>query len=119
LQTASREQRLIFFEDGRVEQSPQATWKLIASGVQEMMAGRHPSQVKAIALSVHRGTVIPLTANGEPLSDFIVWMDKRGLTIAQEVASRIAPGAILQCLRSSHLLYHWCEQSPVAESKRR
>jgi len=89
LQTATREQRLIFFEDGRVEQSPRATWELIASSVREVMVGRSPSQVKAIALSVHRGTVIPLDANGEPLSDFIVWMDKRGLAIAQEVAARI------------------------------
>ena len=30
-------------------------------------------------MSLQRGTVIPIRADGQPLNDFIVWMDKRGI----------------------------------------
>src|SRR3989337_2612260 len=81
LRVETREQKLIFLEGGKVEQSPQESWNLIADGVRGIMVGQDPASVKAIALSLQRGSVVPLSADGNPLSNLIVWMDKRGLPI--------------------------------------
>jgi len=85
----TREQRLIFGEGGRVEQSPHETWKLIAEGVRHVMDEHDPASVAAIALSLQRGTVVPLASDGSPLSNLIVWMDKRGLPIADQLVEEI------------------------------
>lgn len=85
LRAETREQRLIFMEGGRVEQSPYESWDLIVDGIRSIMAGNNPAAVAAISLSLQRGTVIPLTNNGDPLTNFIVWMDKRGLPIANQL----------------------------------
>src|SRR3989337_1176736 len=62
LRVETREQKLIFLEGGKVEQSPQETWNLIADGVRCIMVGQEPESVKAISLSVQRGSVVPLSA---------------------------------------------------------
>jgi len=85
LRVETREQKLIFLEGGKVEQSPQETWNLIADGVRCIMVGQEPESVKAISLSVQRGSVVPLSPNGNPLTNLIVWMDKRGLSIANRI----------------------------------
>jgi sugar (pentulose or hexulose) kinase len=80
LHSASREQRLTFPGPGRVEQAPLDTRELIVEAVRETTQMIDTQTVTAIALSNHRGTAIALDANGEPLSPFVVWMDKRGLS---------------------------------------
>jgi xylulokinase len=79
LKMASREQALTFPEPGRVEQSPVDGWRLLAECTHEVMAGYDPAEVAATAISNHRGTAIALDRDGNPLSEFIVWMDKRGV----------------------------------------
>src|SRR5512145_3368408 len=76
---ATREQRLTFPAPGRVEQSPQGAIDLLAQGVAELLAGADPDAIAGIAITNHRGTAIALDADGFPLSDFVVWMDKRGV----------------------------------------
>jgi xylulokinase len=85
----TREQELLLLEGGRVEQSPQETWKLIGDVVRQVIADHDPHAVSGIALSLQRGTVVPLDEHGEPLSNLITWMDKRSLPIAQTVLSDI------------------------------
>ena len=82
---------MIFLDGGRVEQSPIETWKLIADATRQVIQGFPPAAIKAIALSLQRGTVIPLDRDGQPLSDFIVWMDKRGLPITEWMESQVDP----------------------------
>jgi xylulokinase len=89
LKVASREQRLFFLDGDRIEQSPEETWELIVDATREVIQGFQPSEVKSIALSLQRGTVIPLDSDGQPLSDFIVWMDKRGIPITEEIETQI------------------------------
>lgn len=91
LRVETREQRLIFLDGERVEQSPKETWELIADAIRQVIQGYLPTAVTAIALALQRGTVIPLDRDGQPLSDFIVWMDKRGLPIAEEIESQVSP----------------------------
>ena len=93
LRVESREQKLIFRDGGQVEQSPMETWKLIADATRQVIQGFHPATVKAIALALQRGTVIPLDRDGQPLSDFIVWMDKRGLSITEWMKNQMSPVA--------------------------
>jgi xylulokinase len=79
LYSASREQRLSFPAPGRVEQAPLDTRMLIVEAVREIVGAVDTQTVSAISLSNHRGTALALDVSGEPVSPFVVWMDKRGL----------------------------------------
>lgn len=83
LKMASREQTLAFPQPGRVEQSPAEGWRLLAECTREVMADSRQNGVAAISISNHRGTVIALDRDGGPLSEFVVWMDKRGVSAVE------------------------------------
>lgn len=89
LKVATREQKLHFKSGGLVEQSPDGTWKRLASGIMEALEGHNKLAVCAIALSLQRGTVIPLDRDGTPLTDLIVWMDKRGLPLVDDLKEQV------------------------------
>src|SRR5262245_34062278 len=89
LRMASREQTLTFPEPGRVEQSPVEGWRLLAECTREVMVGTDQSGVAAISISNHRGTVIALDGDGNPLSEFVVWMDKRGVPAVEWLLEHI------------------------------
>lgn len=72
-------QDLIFPGNNLVEQSPEGSWRIISNLIKLMMKNHNVNDVKAISLSVQRGTVIPLDQNGNPITNLIVWMDKRGM----------------------------------------
>jgi len=76
---ATREQALVHLAGERIEQSPLAGWASIVSGVREVTTVIDPHSIRGIAVSNHRGTAIALDAQGKPLSEFVIWMDKRGL----------------------------------------
>ena len=92
IEIASREQELIFPQIGFAEQSPEATWKLIADAVKEIMSLHKECEIAAVAVSVQRGTVIPIDADGNPLSNLIVWMDQRGLPYVDRVNKKVGSG---------------------------
>lgn len=73
------EQKLLFPKPGYVEQSLQKSWELITQSVRSIMKNHSPRLVVAIALSIQRGSVVPIDEYGEPLSEQIVWMDNRGI----------------------------------------
>ncbi len=89
LNMASREQALSFPAAGRVEQSPRTALALIADAAAEALEGFDKSRIAAIGLTNHRGTAIALDADGEPLTEFIVWMDQRGLPQVEFLLGRI------------------------------
>ncbi|MCX6054264.1 MAG: FGGY family carbohydrate kinase [Chloroflexi bacterium] len=99
-----REQKLIFLGFGRVEQSIQETWRLITELVRMLMKDQVADEVSAIALSVQRGSVIPLDATGMPLSNQIVWMDNRGLPFVEWLHNNIGLEAYYNI--SGHGLSH-------------
>lgn len=74
-----REQQLIFPSQNRVEQSLMDTWDLVCSAVREVLIEIDPNTVLAVVITNHRGSVVPLGSDGEPLTNLIVWMDSRGL----------------------------------------
>jgi xylulokinase len=82
----SREQELILLSDNRVEQSLAETWEKITDAVKVTLAVNEVYRnIAAISVSVQRGSVIPLDQHGNPLSNQIVWMDKRGLPYVEMV----------------------------------
>jgi xylulokinase len=89
LHIESREQELLFLPGDRVEQSPQKTWSLLTHAVQKSMDGYDPRSVKAISLSIQRGTVVPLDQYGNPLTDQVVWMDKRSVPLTNYISEVI------------------------------
>lgn len=86
---ASREQRLEFPAPGRVEQSPEETWNLLADAVGDALRRVDPTAVRAVALCGQRGTVVPLARDGTALAPLVVWMDKRGVSWARWLAETI------------------------------
>jgi len=88
---ASREQTLLFPAPGRVEQAPEATWQLQCETVREAVAqaGVPPDGVVAAALSIQRGTAIVLGEDRTPLTNHIVWMDRRGTSQLEWARSRV------------------------------
>ncbi|MCC7359719.1 MAG: hypothetical protein IT317_09590, partial [Anaerolineales bacterium] len=78
-QFAAREQQLHFRGPERVEQSLRATWRLACEATRELLAAVDGQAVEAVVLSNQRGSVAPMDSHGEPLTDLIVWMDRRGL----------------------------------------
>ena len=89
LRVESRPQRLIFKRDGFVEQSPYETWELAADVVNAVITGYKPGDVICISLSLQRGTVVPIRKNGDPVTNLIVWMDKRGLPYVEEIVKEV------------------------------
>ena len=87
LAAASRERSLRFPAPGQVEQPNDEGYRLQLAAMREAVqrAGVHPAAVRAIALSCQRGTVVPLAPGATPLQDAVVWMDRRGMAICQEL----------------------------------
>ena len=76
---ASREQKLVFPHPGCVEQSLNETWKLLIDATSEALSKVHRPRVTSIVLAGHRGSAVPIGQNHEPLTNLMVWMDRRGL----------------------------------------
>ncbi len=76
---ARRDQQVEFPTADRAEQSPSATWSAIGEATREVVTTDSAQDIKAIVLSTQRGTVIPISERGEPLTNLVVWMDKRGV----------------------------------------
>ncbi|MCC7359282.1 MAG: hypothetical protein IT317_07390 [Anaerolineales bacterium] len=96
LRLAAREQRLLFPGPGRVEQSLAATWQLAGEAARELLTGLEPADVQAVVLTNQRGSVVPLDVTGRPLTDLIVWMDRRGLSQVQRLETAIGRQAYYQ-----------------------
>lgn len=89
----SQEQKVITPSPGRSEQDALKTWETIG----ELTSRIHPAHsldtVSAISLSIQRGSVVPLDDEGNPLTNLIVWMDRRGLPQKRWLENKIGLGA--------------------------
>ena len=78
--TGQRRLDQLFPEDGWVEQDPEALWQSTLGAVREAIAasGVAPSSIAAIGIANQRETTLVWdAATGEPLSNAIVWQDRR------------------------------------------
>jgi xylulokinase len=97
----TREQEIIIPAPSRAEQDPYATWDLIGNAVRCFMRHVDKSSVAAIALSVQRGTIVPLGRDGDPLTNLILWMDNRGLSEVPWANTRIREAKLGELSRTS------------------
>ena len=70
---ASREQQLLFSQTDRVEQSLSKSWQLVCQATSEVLLDQDPGNITAIVITVQRGSVVPLGADGEPLTGPLDW----------------------------------------------
>jgi xylulokinase len=93
LAVASREHTVHFPQRGHAEQSPTDTWRLSAEASRQVLRDGGAKRVAAVVSAHHRGSVVPIGTDGTPLTDLIVWMDKRGLPQLARVKSLIGDSA--------------------------
>ena len=86
---AEQELRPRYGDDGEVEQDPEALWRSVVDAGEQALAsaGRRPT---CLGLANQGESVLAWDpATGEPLTDIIVWQDKR----ASSVTDRLGPQA--------------------------
>lgn len=77
------------------EQDPLDWWQAVVETTRAALAGA-PVQVAAIGLSSQRETVVPCSAEGEPLGPAVLWMDRRAQDEAGALAERLGVEEIHQ-----------------------
>jgi len=81
VRTASRTYELIKPDSVRTEQRAQDWWQTLVEVVRECTRDLDLSkrdQAVALSVSTQGGSMVPVDAHGNPLSNAIVWLDRRG-----------------------------------------
>jgi xylulokinase len=78
---------------GSAEQRVETFWRAMTSVTRQAVeqASIPPEQIAAVGFSHQRCTFALADDEGQPLTDFIVWMDQRGLPYLDKIREKIAP----------------------------
>jgi len=81
-----------YFDDGRVEQAPQAWAGILADSLAACVVAAREGGVEIAGISVtaQRSSVIPVDADGVPLHPAIMWQDRRTAELARELQAHDA-----------------------------
>ena len=92
------EHTLITPTTGVVEQSPDVYWGAFKTCLQRVLdtAGINRAAIIAMSLSVQGETLTFLDADGEPMGNFIVWMDTRAQAEAEQINAWFGAEEILE-----------------------
>lgn len=76
---AGREYGTLLPEPSWAQQNPEDWWNAVAECIRIILAKSwvDPEDVKVISVSSQAPAVIPVTREGEPLHDALIWMDRR------------------------------------------
>jgi len=93
-------------QEGWFELAPDACWQAICTAMRQALgrADTNADEIAAIGLSSQGQTVVPIDANGNPLDNFIVWLDRRATAEAEEIKSHFGAEAIYQQTGVSQLV---------------
>ena len=85
----TEEHTLVVDSGGVIEQTPGAYWAAFKTCLQRVLdrAGVNRNAIVSMSFSVQGETMVFLDEDGEPLCDFIVWMDTRAQDEAEEINS--------------------------------
>jgi xylulokinase len=86
---------------GGVEQSPDEWWRATAAACRRL-AARAGGEVAAVAVTAQWAGTVPVGADGQALSDALIWMDARGAPFVRRAAGgpvRVAGYGPLRLLR--------------------
>jgi xylulokinase len=92
------EEYLIIPEGDRVEADPEVYWAPVVHSIRRLLSrwGGDANRVRAVSVSSHAETVIPVGADGEPTRPAIVWMDNRSQAEADELIQTIGSQRVLE-----------------------
>ncbi|WP_319243564.1 FGGY-family carbohydrate kinase [uncultured Propionivibrio sp.] len=81
-----------YYDDGRVEQAPQAWSGILADSLAAcVVAAREGGiEIAGISVTAQRSSVIPVDADGVPLHPAIMWQDRRTADLARALQDRDA-----------------------------
>ena len=84
---ASSENRIYYTEEGGAEIDLELYWKELSGSINKVMkvSGVGRDDVKALAVSAHGVTVVPVDSSGIPLRRAFSYLDKRGTREAREL----------------------------------
>jgi xylulokinase len=71
------------------EQNPEDWWQAVCLSTRQIMAGRNPADVMAVAFSGQSMGCLCVDKNGVPLSHSIIWQDGRATSEAAAVVERV------------------------------
>ncbi len=83
-----RQYRVSYLSDAMAEQDPR-DWEDALFAILEdhaAWAGENGAEICALSLTCQRSSVIPVTEDGTPLCDAIMWLDKRNAAICGEMS---------------------------------
>jgi sugar (pentulose or hexulose) kinase len=73
---------------GRVEQDANDWWEAVISTIRNCIKGEdNKEDIVAIALSSQGGSMVPVDVKGNPLSNAVIWMDRRGQKQTEDLIS--------------------------------
>ena len=89
LHTLQRKYRVSYLSDSMAEQDPRdwedALFTILRD--QSLYARENGIMISALALTAQRSSILPVTRDGTPMCDAIMWLDKRNAPICGELAS--------------------------------
>ena len=79
-----------YLQAGWVEQDPNDWWLSFCQAVEIAQAGASGAKISGIAISAQAPTLIAVDANGVPVRNAMIWMDRRAQSEADELASEFS-----------------------------
>jgi xylulokinase len=79
-----------YLQAGWVEQDPNDWWLSFCQAVEIAQAGASGAKISGIAISAQAPTLIAVDANGDPVRNAMIWMDRRAQVQADELASEFS-----------------------------
>ena len=79
-----------YLQAGWVEQDPNDWWLSFCQAVEIAQAGAAGAKISGIAISAQAPTLIAVDANGDPVRNAMIWMDRRAQAEADELASKFS-----------------------------
>ena len=72
------------------EQDPEALWRAVADGVRAVTASapRAAQDVAAVAVCSQYSSIVPVTADGAPTADLVLYLDRRGTAESWAILDR-------------------------------
>ena len=79
-----------YLQAGWVEQDPNDWWLSFCQAVEIAQAGASGAKISGIAISAQAPTLIAVDANGDPVRNAMIWMDRRAQAEADELARQFS-----------------------------
>lgn len=108
-------------EPGAVEQDPEDIKQALYFSIRECLAnwGKDSSEIVGAALTTQRSTVLPVAADGTPITDAVSWLDRRTAGVNSEPTGWIrkllkvmGKNALIPRMLSKSMPRQWRERSP-------